>query len=288
MRVTRQQARNDAEVQKNQPNTEVKVTSTIKVEEANSVEQEEIEHNSIACKMSEKFISTILSKNIDKLPKFAGKPDENVNKWLTEITNELNVAKLNDDQKRLVIHIFLLEDARKWFINNMNDIPDWSSFINRTQKAFSSAWLQEVAIKKVGARQQGLNETVMHYHNEMMELFDMIDINMDDHLKVIYLNTGLKLSLKKEVLRRKPKTAAEFLEIPQAEEQLDSSISVQMDDKEIGDANTFSLIRSNNRKYSQQQHRTQSNQHWQSTTASRYYRCNRVGHFARDCFAKNY
>ena len=183
----------------------------------------------------------------------------------------------HNDQKRLVIQTFLLEDARKWFINNMNDIPDWSSFIHRIQKAFSSAWLQEMAIKKVGARQQGLSETVLHYHNEMMELFDMIDMNMDDQLKVIYLKTGLKLSLKKEVLRRNPKTAAEFLEIAQAEEQLDFSISVQMDDREIADVNTFSMIRSNNRKYSQeqeQQHQSQSNQRWQPSSANRCYRCN--------------
>ena len=284
--ITRQQARNEADAKKHQQDTEVAQSSDIKVE-TSLTKQEEIEHQSTPGRMTDKLINTLLSNNIEKLPKFAGKPDENVNKWLTDISNELNMVKLSDDQKRMVIQTFLLDDARKWFINNMNDMPDWPSFIQQIQRAFSSAWLQEVAIKKVGTRQQGMNETVLHYHNEMMELFDMIDINMDDHLKVIYLKTGLKLSLKKEVLRRNPKSAAEFLALAQAEEQLDSSISVQMDDREIADMNTFSMIRSNDKKDSQQR-QPQSNQRWQSTSASRCYRCNRVGHFARNCLSKNY
>ena len=285
--VTRQQARKEADAKKHQQDTDVKQSSNIKVEQANSIDREEIDQHPIPERMTDKLINTLLSNNIDKVPKFAGKPDESVNKWLTDITNELDMVKISDDKKRMVIQTFLVDDARKWFINNMNDMPDWSSFVEQIQRAFSSAWLQEVAIKKVGTRQQGMNETVLHYYNEMMELFDMIDIKMDDHLKVIYLKTGLKLSLKKEVLRRNPKTAAEFLVVAQVEEQLDSSISVQMDDKEIADVNTFSMIRSNDKKYSQQQ-QPQSNQRWQPTSAIRCYRCNRVGHFARNCLSKNY
>ena len=115
----------------------MKQSSNIKVEQANSIDREEIDHHPIPERMTDKLINTLLSNNIDKVPKFAGKPDESVNKWLTDITNELDMVKISDDKKRMVIQTFLLDDARKWFINNMNDIPNWSSFVERIQRAFS-------------------------------------------------------------------------------------------------------------------------------------------------------
>ena len=314
---TRQQTRNKMDTKKAEPNKEVIQVTTVKGEAIDLAGQTIDERHTGAGKMTDKVIHTILSNNIDKLPKFAGRPEENINKWLVDITNELNMAKLDDDQKRMVIQTFLIEDARKWFINNMSDMLDWPTFTLRIQKAFSSAWLQEMAIKKVGTRQQAATETVLHYHNDMMELFDMIDVNMTDQLKVIYLKTGLKISLKKEVSRRNPKTVVEFLEIAQAEEQLDYSINVQLENTEQPEMHSLSLIGTNGRKYNQgnqfqqqrknqhhqqqndqqpkdqqgqqvQQHQSQWNQQGQAKTSIRCHRCNRVGHFARNCFSKNF
>ena len=77
-------------------------------------------------------------------------------------------------------------------------------------------------------RNQGFDETVMHYYNELMELFDVMDNDMNDLLKVSYLKHGLKLSLKKEVSRKNPQTPAEFIKAAQEEETLDHSIAASM------------------------------------------------------------
>lgn len=235
--------------------------------------------------METKLINTILSNDLDKWPKFSGKRDENVNKWVTDITHELNMVKLSDGQKRSVIQTFLLDDARRWFINNMVDMPDWDSFVTSIQKTFSSTWLQELAIQKVGSRQQGGAETILHYYNEMMELFDTIDFKMADNLKVIYLTTGLKSSIKKEVLRRNPKTPVEFLDTAQAEEKLDfTSMSYECHD-EAPNGNSLAVLRT----YGQQSNSyIQPQRRRQSTSTFRCYRCQKVGHIARNCFAKNY
>ena len=151
-----------------------------------------IVHRPFTFLMAEKLINTILSNDLDKWSKFSGKSDENVNKWIMDITNELNMVKLDDIQKRSVIQTFLLEDARRWFINHMTEMRDWSTFVACIQKAFSSNWIKESAIKKVGSRQRGMGETILHYYNEMVELFDTIDSKMADPLKVMYLTTGFK------------------------------------------------------------------------------------------------
>ncbi|CAF1495147.1 unnamed protein product [Rotaria sp. Silwood1] len=87
----------------------------------------------------------------------------------------------------------------------------------------------------------------------MMELFDTIDLNMNDQYKVAYLKVGLKISPKKEVIRRDPKIAAQFLEIAQTEEKLDLSLNLQMDHLSLSNIDSLSAIKSPVKTYSQQQ-----------------------------------
>ncbi|CAF3618099.1 unnamed protein product [Rotaria sp. Silwood1] len=275
---TRQQVKREEEIDQ-----EFQRLSGIEIEQTTYQQNNEhIVYRPISFTMTEKLINTILSNNLDKLPKFGGKSNENVNKWLTDITNELNMVKLNDQQKLSVIQTFLVDDARRWFINNMSMMTDWSTFSIQLQKTFSSILHQELALKQVGSRQQGLNETVLHYYNEMMELFDMIDLNMNEQYKVAYLKAGLKISLKKEVMRRDPKTAAQFLELAQAEEKLDLSLNIQMDNLQLSNFDSLAAIKPSIKVDPPQQRKP-----YQSSSKFRCYRCNRVGHFARNCFSKN-
>ncbi|CAF4433460.1 unnamed protein product [Didymodactylos carnosus] len=131
----------------------------------------------------------------------------------------------------------------------MSLIAEWSIFTIQIQKTFSSTMHQELAIKKVGARQQGLDETILHYYNDMMELFDMMDTDMTDQLKVAYLKADLKVSLKKDVMRQDPKTPAQFLEVAQVEEKLDSSLTMQIDNVQTSHTSSVSTIKSPIRSY---------------------------------------
>jgi hypothetical protein len=286
MVVTRQQVRRQIEDHQIQVKEEIQRLANITVEQTNNLKQYQQPHIVYRPNlffMAEKLINRVLSNNVDKLPKFGGKHNENVSKWLKDITNELNLIQLMDTQKLSIIQTFLVDDARRWFINNMANMTEWSTFVTQIYKTFSSPLHQELALKQVGNRQQGLDETVLHYFNDMMELLDMIDMKMIDQYKVAYLKAGLKVSLKKEVMRKDPKTPVEFLELAQGEEKLESSLSIQMEDIQPPSADYLSIFKSHGKSNPSQQKKP-----WQTSNRSRCYTCNRVGHFARDCFSKNY
>jgi len=132
---TRQQSHIQEQIDQLQIIEEFQRLSVIEVEQTNNLsEQEHIVYRPLSFVMSEKLINTILSHSVDKLLKFGGKNNENVNKWLTDIIKELDLVNLNDPQKFSVIQTFLVDDARRWFLNNKSRINDWSSFVLQIQK----------------------------------------------------------------------------------------------------------------------------------------------------------
>lgn len=76
-------------------------------------------------------------------------------------------------------------------------MTNWLDFVSQIRQTFSSPLHREVVLKQVGNRVQGVTETVLHYFNDMMEIFDIIDVDMIDQYKVAYLKTGVQISLKK-------------------------------------------------------------------------------------------
>lgn len=265
-------------------NSEFKRLSAINIEFENKSDIKPVVYQPTVFFMAEKLINTVLSNNLSKVPKFSGKGNENVIKWIKDVTNELNLLKLDDVQKLSVVQTFLLDDARRWFINNLELLKDWAIFIDQIQRAFASPVHQELAMKKVGSRQQNMDETVLHYYNDMLELFDMIDIRMPIAYKVAYLKAGLKSSIKKEVVRRNPTNPQELLEIAQAEEKLDAAMIWSSGLETEVDTDHLNAMRYPSRSFPI----TSRRQGGTSNTNFRCYNCNRVGHFARNCFSKNY
>ncbi|CAF4035494.1 unnamed protein product, partial [Didymodactylos carnosus] len=95
-------------------------------------------------------------------------------------------------------------------------------------KTYSSPAAKQLAAQQLQSRRQGLQESVMHYYNEILQLCETMDSQMTDQSKLIYLLQGLKLSLQKEVARQEPKTPLEFIQVAQKEERLDQSYTQAM------------------------------------------------------------
>jgi hypothetical protein len=244
MVITREQQKTiDKQIQQ-QYLAELNRLGSIEIEQTSPIHRTKLSivRRPLSFEMVDKMLASRISKQLDQWPTFSGKLTENVTKWLKDITKELILAKFDDSQKLSVIQTYLIDDARKWFINNMETLDTWATFNEAIKQTYSSTFAMEAAISQVAQRYQGFDETVMHYYNDMMELFDVMDNSMNDLLKVNYLKHGLKLSLKKEVSRKNPLTPSEFITAAQEEENLDYSITASSQNWEIPNTNEIQTI----------------------------------------------
>ncbi|CAF4699019.1 unnamed protein product, partial [Didymodactylos carnosus] len=97
----------------------------------------------------------------------------------------------------------------------MDDLDTWSKFCTEIAKTYLSPAAKQLAAQQLQSRRQGLQESVMHYYNDILQLCETMDNQMTDQSKLIYLLQGLKLSLHKEVARQEPKTPLEFIQVAQ-------------------------------------------------------------------------
>ncbi|CAF1618918.1 unnamed protein product, partial [Didymodactylos carnosus] len=70
----------------------------------------------------------------------------------------------------------------------------------------------ELAFKQLNSRQQGANEPVTQYVNQVIHLCTQVNPNMDDSTKIDYLKSGLKNSLKMFVALKEPSDPTTFLQ----------------------------------------------------------------------------
>ncbi|CAF1052466.1 unnamed protein product [Didymodactylos carnosus] len=81
----------------------------------------------------------------------------------------------------------------------MNDIDTWTKF----KEVITHRYLLSLASKKLRNREQGLQESVIDYCEDVIELCETVDPDMTDQSNLNYLMQGLKSSLKKRSSTKK-------------------------------------------------------------------------------------
>lgn len=150
-------------------------------------------------------------------------PHEDVVRWLQDIDEIFNRAKLQAPNKFLVAQAYLTDSADKWFRHNKSKILDWSTFNTELIKTYKPT-IDQILFNMEQRRQQ-TRETVMEYYHDKIYLCSQADPDMNSSMKVHYLLKGLHDLLLPHVIRRHPTTAEEFLTIAQDEEKILSTLN---------------------------------------------------------------
>lgn len=249
--------------------------------------------------MAEKTVAAILTKTLENLPKFVGKPEQNAEAWLDELTNTFRMADITETQALKIIPTFLAGPAKNWFNENHAVFESWTTFKAEFINVYTSPSTKQLASQRLRHRQQGIDETVIEYYTNILKLCKIVDPEMTNATKLDYLYHGLRPSLLKDVFRKQPQTPAEFLEHARHEEVLETFMNTSANtgdhQQSITEQNYQSTVFHN---YPGTQYTTapqpllqmpyslptQSHNalHYRKRTI-RCYKCNRIGHIARNC-----
>ncbi|CAF4927194.1 unnamed protein product, partial [Rotaria socialis] len=153
---------------------------------------------------------TIADEIIKKPTYFRGSKDD-VHDWLDKLEQRFVMVKWSDEQKLQYISIHLQDDAQRWWTQASNVIKTWSSFTEAVTHAFGSTKAQQLAFEQLKWYKQTINQSITQYYDTIMELCKKVDAAMPDSLKLKYLMTGIKDSLKLHVALQDPKTTDVFL-----------------------------------------------------------------------------
>ncbi|CAF2143978.1 unnamed protein product [Rotaria magnacalcarata] len=199
----------------------------------------------------------------DFVKSFNGNPTDDVTKWLDSIIHYFDIAQISGDKETLYFQYapaFLKEYAYRWWTDQKHYIFSWSTFKQAlmTQFAEKNEYLIE---QQFDQRKQQLNEPVIKYYYDIIDLCKKYDPHMSDKQKIRKLTNGLKLSLYQEAIKESYSTPYEFLTKVQQLENTQKLIESRQDQTA-----QVSNIMNHNNKFSSPHHRSNN-----YTTKSMYY-----------------
>lgn len=144
-------------------------------------------------------------------PIFNGDVFEDGEDWLDLYERVADFNGWNEVMKRREVYFSLDHHARTWFENHDREFPTWDEFRTRFLAAYAGGDRKEKAEAALHVRNQGPNESVAMYCEDMSRLFRRADPSMAEDKKLRHLMRGVKQELFAGLVRHPPQTVAEFI-----------------------------------------------------------------------------
>ena len=164
--------------------------------------------------------NSLLKPNIT-VKDFTGSGD--IDDWLEDFDLASKIYGWDDTSKCLFAPFFLKGTARMWYRKNKDSIKDWSSFRKGLTMFFLLFQQARLCQEKLRTRNQGKDESVKHYADEIMNLCLRMNSKMDDLKMGKYFLDGLRKDLKSKIISwdqpfTSLKLQAEMIELSSQEE----------------------------------------------------------------------
>lgn len=123
---------------------------------------------------------------------FSGLPGDDVEDWLDDY-NRVSAFNGWDDKLKLAsVNFHLREVAKTWYLNNKEDLTDWSRFTADIRKIFGTSTLRsDAAKKKLAERVQHPAESYTSYIEDVLALCKRVNREMAESDRVKHILKGI-------------------------------------------------------------------------------------------------
>ncbi|CAF1623581.1 unnamed protein product [Rotaria magnacalcarata] len=95
--------------------------------------------------IAEKAVATLLSKTLEQIPKHSGKPDQDADEWMNDLTATFHMADITESQALKIISTFSEGHPKQWFIENITILQSWNVFKTQFLHIYSSPSSKKLA-----------------------------------------------------------------------------------------------------------------------------------------------
>ncbi|CAF4350862.1 unnamed protein product, partial [Didymodactylos carnosus] len=137
----------------------------------------------------------------------------NIQKLISDYDFELLVKSQgwSDDLKFKCVPTLLQNEVMNWYKRNSATITSWSEFEKQIKEEFTSRFKNRKAFERLLYYEESMNQLIKDYYNEIMDVCKESDPQMSETIKLQYVLTKVKRTLKLEVSKQFPETPAAFL-----------------------------------------------------------------------------
>ena len=156
-------------------------------------------------------LSITMAREIIKSPAYFRGAKDDVIEWLEKLEHRFTMANWNDELNLQYMSIHLQKDAYRWWNQASAKIKNWSHFAEVIKQAFGSTKMKELTFEQLRTYKQAINQSITQYYDKVIELCKRVDTSMTNCMKLQYLMTGVKQSLKLHIALYDPQSPETFL-----------------------------------------------------------------------------
>ena len=152
--------------------------------------------------------------NVDKVAQFDGEPGTDATEWLRDFIDKSGLAGATDEFRLKAAPMNFQGIAKTWYVNHKEQLNNWATFVDQFLGYFCpDVNRHELVGERLYTRRQYLNESALHYYDDVMRLCSKFNSSMSAKDRLDILLKGTRPEARGWMELRNPPTPAAFLKL---------------------------------------------------------------------------
>lgn len=180
--------------------------------------------------MESKQLQSSQKEAMKKITEFSGESNGlDIDEWLSDLTNLYTVMQLNDQTKILETMGKLTGPALRWYQGNLRSFLSWDETEKALRNRFKEFTSTSQLLQDLFNTHQQENESVISFYENVIRRYRRAEQHVTERQVITVLQTGVKSSLKEQLIRREDEInkPEQWLQFAREEEYIQKRIQQQ-------------------------------------------------------------